>query len=325
VGRLIQVVQEGRQGDNTLILYIVGDNGDEASLGLDGTDNVQAELKREHRSVESQLRDMDELGGPLHFNVYASAWAWAGSTPFQWVKNVASHFGGTRNPLIVSWPARIKAHGGLRSQFTHVNDVAATLYDAAGIQFPDVVDGVKQLPLDGFSFADTFTDPDAPSKHRVQYFEMEGNRAIYRDGWLAAARHGVPWLRVRDGEFLASGKRASKSDLMHDRWELYHVAEDFSEAHDVARKYPEKLKALQALFDEEARRNDVYPLDVGIGSGSGHPLLTASDRREYVYFPGFPGGGRGPNFAARHRITADVFIPNGTTAGVIMASGGRFG
>lgn len=323
VGRLMQTLEEGSQAENTLIFFIVGDNGDEAVLGLDGTNNVPAEFARRHRSVAKQLQTVEELGGPLHFNMYASAWAWAGSTPFQWVKHVASHLGGIRNPLVVSWPARIKDPGGLRSQFVHVNDIAATLCDGAGIKFPDVVDGVTQQPLDGPGFADTFTNPDIPSRHRVQYFEMEGNRGIYQDGWLAAARHGVPWLRLEQGEFTSGGRRSSKDDFDSDQWELYYLDEDFSQARDLASRYPDKLRALQALFDDEARRNNVYPLDVGIGAGPGHPSLAAGGR-QFVYYPGYPGGG-GPNFRSSHRITAYLIIPDCGAEGVIIASGGRFG
>jgi arylsulfatase len=332
IGRLIQAVDLGPHADNTLILFIVGDNGDEAALSRDGTDDVPAEFALQHRSVAEQLRTIEELGGPLHFNSYASGWAWAGSTPFQWVKHVASHFGGMRNPLLVSWPARIKDPGGLRSQFTHVNDIAATLYDAAGITFPDVVDGVEQEPLDGPGFADTFADLDAPARHRVQYFEMEGNRGIYQDGWFAAARHGVPWLRLEQSELLASGRRASKEELESDRWELYRLDEDFSQAHDLAARHPDKLCALQALFDREARQNNVYPLDVGLGIAPGHPLSEAGGRRHFVYYPGFPGACGGfpgaygsPNFDSSHRITAHLIIPSEGAEGVIIAAGSRFG
>jgi len=183
VGRLLRAVQALPGGDNTLILYIAGDNGASSESGLIGDETGK-------ETAQSLLEHMNELGGPRYsYNQYASGWAWAMCTPFQWQKLIASHLGGTRDPLIVSWPARIKDPGGLRSQFTHVNDVAATLYEAADIRFPSSVDGVKQLPLDGVSFADTFDHTDAPSHHRRQIFEQFGNRAIYEDGWIAAARH----------------------------------------------------------------------------------------------------------------------------------------
>jgi len=313
IGRFIQSVKEGPHADNTLILYIVGDNGDETSGGINGADNLGARFSGTDLSIKDQLQHMDELGGPLHTNIYAAAWAWAGSTPFQWVKHVASHFGGTRNPLVVSWPARIKDHGGLRSQFTHVNDVAATLCDLAGIKFPEVVDGVKQLPLDGVSFVDSFNHADAPSRHRVQYFEAEGNRAIYQDGWLAAARHTVPWIL-----------QPPNTDFSHDRWELYHVTDDFSQAHDVAAQNPDELKALQSLFDAEARKNDVYPL--GAGTEVRSPLWSEG-KREFIYYAGFPGLALvgGPDFQSSHRITANVVIPANGVEGVVIASGSREG
>ena len=256
LGRLVKTVKEGPQGDNTLILYLVGDNGASAwadandSRGLTGT-TIEYKGKGNLLSVKEKLAHIDQLGGPLLFNDYAAGWSWAGNTPFQWMKHIPSHFGGTRNPLVISWPDHIKEKGGLRTQFTHVNDVASTLYEVAGIQFPSKVDGVKQEPLDGVSFAYSFDHPNAPSRHKVQYFTTTGNRAIYQDGWVAGARHLVPWKTHRQ----------ANDDFENDRWELYHVDKDFSQAHDLAEQYPQKLKALQTLFDAEARKNDVYPLD----------------------------------------------------------------
>ncbi len=264
-------------------------------------------------SVADQIKHIDELGSyRVPLNLYSAGWGWLGSTPFQWWKTIASHFGGVRNPLLVSWPARIQDRGGLRAQFTHVNDVAATLYDVNGIPFPESVDGVKQHSLDGVSFAQTFDRPDAPSKHHTQYFEMRGNRAIYQDGWVAGARHWKSW----DG---------GGSDFAHDRWELYNVAEDFSEAHDVARQYPGKLAALHKLFDAEARRNDVYPLGGGSFSGGREPSL-AEDRHEFVFYAGTPRIPETamPRLSGRSfRITADVSIPDGGAQGVILSYGGR--
>ncbi|MFN8624742.1 MAG: arylsulfatase [Candidatus Binatia bacterium] len=309
IGRLLQVVQQGPRGDNTLILYIVGDNGSSGEGGLQGSD---ADLP-----MDARLQHMDELGSDLHMNQYTAGWAWAGSTPFQWMKQVASHFGGTTDPLVVSWPARIKDRGGLRSQFTHVNDVAATLYEVTGVRFPAAVDGVKQLPLDGTSFAFSFDKADAPSRHRMQIFEQLGNRAMYKDGWVAAAFHSPPWAFPRS------------EDFAHDRWELYHVAEDYSQAHDVAAQYPGKLKELQALFDREARANDIYPLNNAWTSrpfGADQPSPTAG-KREFVFHAGLPRLSvmAAPNFLGSHRITADVVIPENGAQGVILADGGRYG
>lgn len=325
VGRLIQAVREGPHGDNTLIMYIVGDNGtNEPRGGVNGSDNMSVHYSGgKDDSVRDQLRRVDELGGPLHENIYGIAWAWLGSTPFQWTKEVASHFGGTRNPLVVSWPARIKDRGGLRSQFAYLTDIAATIYDAAGIKFPEVVDGVKQLPLDGVSLLETFDRADAPSRRHVQYFEWEGNRAIYQDGWMASARHFIPW--VINKENTVAYPDGSHSDFSLDHWELYHVDQDFSQAHDLAARYPDKLKKLQALFDSEARRNDVYPL---AGDLIRRTPEASQERRRFVFYPDFPAvlttSGL-PDLSLSHRLTADVVIPQSGASGVIVAWGDRFG
>ena len=247
VGRLLEKVRSGPDADNTLIIYIVGDNGAAGQMGLDG--GFVGKLT----TVQEQLQHIDDLGSEkVARNFYSAGWAWVGSTPFQGWKRIASHLGGTRNPLIISWPAHIKDKGGLRSQFTYVTDVAATIYDVTGIPFPSSVNGTPQQPLDGVSFAHTFNNVDAISHHYVQYFEVRGYRAIYKDGWVAAARHRTPWDWW--------DKNEKNDNYQDDRWELYHVATDFSQAHDVAAQYPEKLKALRTLFHQEASRNNVYPL-----------------------------------------------------------------
>jgi len=305
VGRLIDAVRQAPGGTNTLVMYIVGDNGpDEASgrLGLNWPGGG---------SLQEQLRRLDELGGPSIFNNYATGWAWATAAPFQWGKHIASHLGGTRDPLIVSWPARIKDRGGLRSQFSHVTDVAATVYEVTGIRFPSVVDGVEQLPLDGVSLADTFDDAKAPSRHRMQVFEQMGNRAIYRDGWIAAARHTVPWVA------------SSNNDFSRDRWELYNLDEDFSEARDLARRYPQKLRELQALFDVEARKNDIYPLNPSV-SHEAQSKFTA-EQTHFSYYPGLPRlpPTAAPDFSRSHRIVAEVGIPENSAQGVIISDESR--
>jgi arylsulfatase A-like enzyme len=305
VGRLLKAVQQGPGANNTLILYIVGDNGPEGGGGVDGFTSAGW-------TVADQLKHVDELGSPLvTLNIYSAGWAWVGATPFKWWKTIASHFGGVRDPLIISWPARIRDRGGLRGQFTHVNDVAATLYEATGISLPSVVDGAKQQPLDGVSFAYTFDHTDVPSKHHIQYFEMLGNRAMYQDGWIAAARHSVPW------------ERKSNSDYTHDQWELYRVDQDFSEAHDLAAQYPSKLNTLQRLFEVEARKNSVYPL--GGEDSLGKPSLTES-QREFVYYPGtprIPVALMPPLVDKSYRITANVVIPDTGAEGIIVSYGER--
>jgi arylsulfatase A-like enzyme len=320
VGRLLARIRSGGHEENTLILYIVGDNGGSAEGGLEGSDAQKANtMFGLPSSLTEQLRNIDELGGPLHDNLYSVGWAWATSTPFQWMKQVASHLGGTRNPMIVSWPARIKGAKGRRSQFTHVVDVAATLYEATGIALPEAVDGVEQEPLDGTSFLYTFDDADAPSTHQVQYFEIMGNRAIYEEGWLASARHSLPWSLDRS------------EDFTDDRWELYRIAEDFSQSRDLSTSHPEKLAELKKRFDAEARENGVYPLNNAFGTGTTLNRNAGSS---------LPGGARSvvfrlgtprlplavaPRLFGSHRIEADVSIPAGGAKGVIISSGGRQG
>lgn len=311
IGRLLDAVRQVPGGDNTLILYIVGDNGACAEGGPDGfTDAIT--------SVWGQLQHLDALGSPqVASNLYSAGWAWLGATPFKGWKWDASHFGGVRNPLIVSWPARIKNTGGIRGQFAHVNDVAATLYEVTGISLPPVVDGVAQQPLDGVSFAQTFDSADAPSGHHTQYFEMIGNRAIYHDGWLAAAPHWVlPWESPNPERFM---------DFAHDHWELYHVEQDFSEAHDIAAKYPQKLKELQTLFDAEARSNEVYPLGAVMASHTGEASLT-DDKRVFSYTlgtPRIPRAAMPPLAGKSYRITVRAGVPETDARGVLVSYGGR--
>ncbi|SEQ69333.1 arylsulfatase [Solimonas aquatica] len=317
IGRLIDAVHQTPQSDNTLILYIVGDNGASAEGGLEGSENnVASFFMNLPEDLRTQLTHIDELGSVTHDNHYASAWAWGTTTPFQWTKQVASHFGGTRDPLVLSWPARIKDKGGLRQQFTHVNDIAATLYEVTGISFPGAVDGIAQQALDGTSFAYSFDHPEAPSRHRVQYFEMLGNRAIYQDGWIAAARHSLPWENV-----------ARNEDFTQDRWELYRLDDDFSEARDLAAQYPDKLRELQALFDQQARANDVYPFNNGIGGKSGPPPQGLTEgRKQFTYFadqPRLPTAAAPPPLLS-HRLVARVTLP-AKAQGVIVSDGGRYG
>jgi arylsulfatase A-like enzyme len=302
VGRLIEAVKRSPTANNTLIIYIVGDNGS------DGTQ--QDGFTSRGAAVKDQLKDIAELGGPGTINGYAAGWAWLGSTPFQWWKSIASHFGGVRDPMIISWPGRIKDLGALRSQFTHVTDVAATLYNVTGIAPPPIVDGVSQQPLDGISFARSFIDPNASPSTRTQYFEMLGNRALYKDGWLAAARHWQPWETL-DGS----------ADFRQDHWELYHVSGDFSEMHDLAAQDPEKLRELQQVFDREAKANDVYPLG---GASASQP--RESRPTQIVYYPSLPRmpTAAAPDFSRSHRITAEVTIPGGGAEGVIVSDGSRY-
>jgi arylsulfatase len=317
VGRVLDAIHEEGQGDNTLVLYIVGDNGPSAEGGADGTDANIAESAGAPHDFDLLAKHADGLGGPDYDNHVAAAWAWAMAAPFKGTKQDSAHLGGTRDPLIVSWPARIKDAGGLRSQFSHVTDIAPTIYEAAGVQFPDTVNGIKQLPLEGKSISYTWDHPEAKSTHTVQYFEMLGNRGIYKDGWWAGSPNVAPWeLFIHPEKFLA--------DPSNNKWELYNLDEDFSQAHDLADKYPDKLKELIATFDSEARRNNVYPL-AAFSLGQPSPI---AGRKDFVYREGVD---RLPPYATpelggvSHRIVASVVLPKTGGEGVILADGGTYG
>lgn len=268
---------------------------------------------------EQMLPHLDQWGGPEMFPHFADGWAHAGNTPFQWTKQVASHFGGTRNGMIVHWPAEIAKKGEVRSQFTHVTDITPTILEAAGLPFPSTVDGIEQRPFDGVSMVYSFEAPEAPERHTTQYFEMFGNRGIYHRGWVAATRHSIPWDLTKP-----------MPKLSEDRWELYNVAEDFSQAEDLAAKYPKKLKELQRLFDEEAVKNHVYPIDDRrserfIASIAGRPDLIGSRTSLVVYEGMTLMENAFLNIKNRsHALTAEVTVPS-RADGVIIAQAGKFG
>ena len=305
IGRLLESVRQGPQADNTLIFYIMGDNGAAGEGGLNGQMDRHPNAGA---SLAEQLPKIAELGGPARDNLYSTGWAWAGSTPFQWYKMIASHFGSTRNPLVVSWPRVMGNRGGQRSQFTHVTDIVPTIYEAAGITLPDRLNDVQQQPLDGVSFADTLVQPVRPAPDRVQYFEIMGHRAIYQNGWVAAARNWSGW----GGDF----------SIDQDVWALYHVAEDFSEAHDLAAKFPKKLTQMQTLFDAEAKRNNVYPLRPPRDAES------ADGPRDLVFYPSMPRtavkGLPASITASSHRITAELVVPDGGAEGILFSHGGAW-
>jgi arylsulfatase len=237
MGRVLDAVAKLPDADNTLILYLVGDNGSSAEGGPEGSTNENAFFNSILETWQDNLKVIDELGGPKHFNHFPSAWAWAMNTPFQWTKQVASHFGGTRNPMIVCWPAKIPDKGGLRSQFHHVVDIMPTLLDVAGVQAPDILNGIPQKPIDGLSLAYTFGDAKAADHRKTQVFEMGVNRGMYQNGWIASSLSFVPWQPVRTG-----------FDIDKAKWELYNIDQDFSQADDLATKNPDKLRALQDLW-----------------------------------------------------------------------------
>jgi arylsulfatase len=264
---------------------------------------------------------IDELGGPLGYNHYPVGWAHAMDTPMQWTKQIASHFGGTRNGMVISWPARIKDKGGLRSQFCHVIDIVPTIYEAAGVTPPKMLDGVEQKALDGASLVYSFDNAASPTRHGTQYFEMLGNRAIYKDGWMASTTPlRLPWVTQ-------AGNEPNPDDF---KWELYNIGEDFSQANNIVAKYPDKLKELQDAFDVEAKKYNVYPLDSSFATRVDpaiRPSLTRG-RSEFVYFPGMiriPEGSA-PDFKNKSwTAAAEVTIPQGGADGVLATIGGRFG
>jgi arylsulfatase len=321
VGRLVSALEGMGELDNTLFFYILGDNGASAEGGLIGTLNEIIHLNGfDADTVEHQLKHLDDFGGPKAHNHYAVGWAIAGNTPFQWCKQVASHFGGTCDPLIVHWPNGIKAKGELRSQFHHVIDVAPTVLEACRLPQPTSVNGVKQRPIEGVSMLYTFNDAKAKDRHTTQYFEMFGNRAIYHDGWTACARHSIPWDVTH-----------APPPFGQDKWELYHVDEDFSQANDLAAKNPDKLKELQELFLKEAVKYNVLPLDDRRVERF-NPLLAGRPdlmfgRKTLTVYEGMTGMMENAfiNVKARsHTITAEVDIPKEGGKGVILCQGGRF-
>lgn len=315
IGRVIEAARHAPGGDNLMVIYIMGDNGASAEGGMDGSDHNLADIFYGYGADDAatQLKRADGLGGPKFDNHFAIPWAWAMDTPFQWTKQIASHLGGIRNPMVISWPGHIADKGGLRPQFTHVIDVAPTLYDIIGIKPPAEVDGVPQKSIDGISFAATLAGKPVAPAHRTQYFEMFGNRTIYKDGWMASARHSLPW------------QLANRSlSVDQDKWELYDLTHDFSQATDLAAKYPERLAELKALFLSEAARNDVLPMVTNIGFDTTKPSLEAG-RTAFVFhadgapIPSLTGA---PLLFGPHEITAKI-VAGGD--GAIIANGAREG
>jgi arylsulfatase A-like enzyme len=321
MARLLEVVRSLPDADNTLIFYEVGDNGASAEGGLVGLLNENSFFNNVPEDLQDNLARMDELGGPKHFNHFPAGWAWAMNTPFQWTKQIASHLGGVRNPLAVSWPARIKDAGGVRDQFHHVIDVAPTIYEACGITFPDVLNGVAQKPIEGVSMVYSFDAADAPGRRRTQYFEMFINRALYHDGWWAASRVNIPW----EGSAAAANPDTAT-------WELYHLDEDYSQAHDLAAQNPEKLRELQDMWWSEASRYNVLPLDGRKTERlnaelQGRPSPTGG-RDTFTYYPGVVAlpAGSAPNVLNKSfSITAEFEAAADAPDGCIFSLGGSDG
>jgi len=323
MARILDTIEAEGELDNTLVIYIMGDNGASGEGGMQGLLNEMTVFNGIPEDMKEVVRRMDELGGPMTFNHYPVGWAHAMDTPFQWTKQIASHFGGTRNGMVISWPAHIKDKGGLRTQFSSVIDIMPTILEAVGVPAPTSINGVAQKPIEGTSLVYTFDDANAPSKHTTQYFEMFGNRAIYHDGWVAATTPAVaPW----DTGAETQGRVPPVLDY---QWELYQVSEDFSEANDLAAKEPAKLRELQELFWTEAEKYNVLPIEnsrIDRFDVSNRPSLTAG-RNEFTYFPGLvriPEGAAPDLKNKSYQIKAEVVIPQGGAEGMLLTHGGRF-
>jgi arylsulfatase A-like enzyme len=323
VGRLLDALEDLGVLENTLVYYIIGDNGASAEGTMNGTYNEMINFNGAAalETPEFMMERLDDFGGPDSYNHYSVGWAHAMCAPYQWTKQVASHWGGTRNGTIVHWPGGIKARGEIRSQFAHVIDIAATVLEAAGLPEPTSVDGVPQTPLEGVSMAYSFDDTGAAERHTTQYFEMFCNRGIYHEGWTAVTRHSTPWLMGRE----------EKPALDDDVWELYDTSTDWTQCNDLSKEQPGKLAELQRLFLLEATRYNVLPLDDRIAERiladlAGRPQLVRGDRQLL-----YGGMGRLSESSVisiknkSHAVTAELEVPEDGANGVIVAQGGSIG
>jgi arylsulfatase len=322
IGRVIQQVEDMGQLDNTLIIYICGDNGTSPEGSPIGTPNIFAAYNGiQDFPVEEQLKFYDAWGSAETDPHMAVGWSWAFDTPFKWTKQIASHFGGTRQGLAISWPGHIKDVGSIRTQFHHVIDIVPTILEATGIKAPEFVDGIKQKPIEGVSMAYTFdaANADKPSTRTTQYFEIMGNRGIYHDGWFASTTppHG-PWILG-----------VPMPDVNSYKWELYNIREDYSQANDLAAKMPDKLKEMQAVFMQEAEKFDVLPLDNSTSIRFITPRPSPIAGQTVFTYSGEMSGipiNLGPSIMNRsYTITAEVDVPQGGGEGIIVTSGGLAG
>ncbi len=322
IGRVIKAIEDMGQLDNTIIIYINGDNGTSAEGTMNGTPNEVAMFNGVALSAEQQLKYFyDVWGTDKTYAHMAVPWAWAFNTPFTWTKQIVSHFGGTRQPMAISWPAGIKDKGGIRHQFHHVIDIVPTILEAAKVRQPEIVDGIKQSPIEGVSLAYTFDakNGNAPSRHKTQYFEMFGDRAIYHDGWIASTKVlRAPWENY-----------PPKARVLDYPWELYDLRKDWTQYEDVSAKNPAKLKELQEIFWKEADKYQVKPLDNTLVERiiAQRPSLAAG-RTSFSWtrpMTGIPNGDAPSLLNASYTFKAEIEVPQGGAEGMLITQGGRFG
>jgi arylsulfatase len=320
VGRVIDAIADMGQLDNTLVFYILGDNGASAEGGMVGNFNEMSYFNGVQETVADIMKHYNDLGSPSTYNHYAAGWAVAGDTPFMWTKQIASNYGGTRNAMIVHWPKGVKAKNEIRSQWHHVIDVAPTVLEAAGLPEPKSMNGITQTPIEGTSMGYSFNEAKAADRHLTQYFEIFGNRAIYNDGWYAGTVHKAPW------------EPKPRAAIADDTWELYDTRSDFSLAKDLAKQNPAKLKEMQDLFMTEAEKYRVLPIDDRVFERLNAALVGRPDimagRTSIAYYEGMNSMSENVfiNTKGRsHTITAEVTVPKGGGKGVIIAQAGRFG
>jgi len=319
IGRLIEALEARGELDNTLIFYIAGDNGASAEGGMIGVFNENTYFNGVKETLDMQMSRIDELGSEHTYNHFSAGWAVAGNTPFTWTKQVASNFGGTRNGMVIHWPEKIKSKNEVRSQFHHVIDIAPTIYEAAGIPAPKMVNGIEQRPIEGVSMVYSFDNPSAPDARKTQYFELIGNRAIYHDGWFAGTIHKAAW------------EPSPRRPLEEDIWELYNVNEDFSQANNLAEQYPEKLEEMKKMFLQEAVKYNVLPIDDRSierldPAIAGRPDLM-NGRTKLELYEGAVGIPENAFINVKNTslsITADVVV-DANANGVILCQGGDFG
>jgi arylsulfatase A-like enzyme len=323
IGRVIQAVEDVGKLDNTLVIYIEGDNGTSAEGTMNGTPNEVAMFNGVEVPVQVQLAKFyDVWGTDQTYNHMAVPWAWAFDSPFSWTKQISSHFGGIKQGMAISWPSRIKDKGGIRHQFHHVIDIVPTILEAASVAQPKTVDGIPQKPIEGVSMTYTFDakNAKAPSTHKTQYFEMFGNYAIYHEGWIASGKvTRPPWVTFGPANL----------DPASTTWELYDLSKDWTQSEDVAAQNPAKVKQMEGIFWQEARKYQVLPLDASISARlvTPRPSITAGRNQFTWTFPltGTPNGDAPSILNSSYNFKAEVEIPKGGAEGMLITQGGRFG